>query len=242
MRTRVEFEPAFLLQQRPYRESSQLLEVFSGGHGRVGLVARGARGARSRLRGVLQPFAPLLLSWSESGELGTLVAAESAGPAAVLTGERIFHGWYLNELLLKLTERHDPHPQLYRDYAAALSLLPGEQGEAALRIFEKRLLAEIGYGLPLGGELEPRRRYRYDLEQGPRPAPDSGRDAGHDLYWGASLIALEQERLDSREALLDARKLLRAALQRQLGGRALETPRLLRALREKRTAMEPDGH
>lgn len=242
MRTRIEFEPAFLLQQRPYRESSQLLEVFSAGHGRVGLVARGARGTRSRLRGVLQPFAPLLLSWTESGELGTLIAAESAGPAPVLAGERIFHGWYLNELLLRLIGRHDPHPQLYRDYAEALRQLPGERAEAALRIFEKRLLAESGYGLPLGGELEPRRRYRFDPEQGPRPAAESEQDAGHDLYWGASLIALELERLETREALLDARKLLRAALQRQLGGRPLETPRLLRALREKKPAVEPDGH
>jgi DNA repair protein RecO (recombination protein O) len=218
-----------------------LLEVLSANHGRVGLVARGARGPRSRLRGVLQPFAPLLLSWTEAGELGTLIAAESAGPAPVLEGERIFHGWYLNELLLKLTGRHDPHPQLYRDYATALQWLPGERGEAALRIFEKRLLAESGYGLPLGGELEPRRRYRFDLEQGARPAADADREAGHSLYWGASLIALEQERLETREALLDARKLLRAALQRQLGGRELETPRLLRALRQKRS-VEPDGH
>jgi DNA repair protein RecO (recombination protein O) len=238
MRARIEFEPAFLLQQRPYRESSQLLEVFSAGHGRVGLVARGARGPKSRLRGVLQPFAPLLLSWTESGELGTLIAAESAGAAPVLEGERIFHGWYLNELLLRLTGRHDPHPQLYRDYAEALRRLPGEQAEAALRIFEKRLLAESGYGLPLGGELEPRRRYRFDLEQGARPAADAERET----YWGASLMALEQERLETREALLDARKLLRAALRRQLGGRELETPRLLRALRQKRSDVEPDGH
>jgi DNA repair protein RecO (recombination protein O) len=234
MRTRIEFEPAYLLQQRPYRESSQLLEIFSAEQGRVGLVARGARGPKSRLRGVLQPFAPLLLSWTESGELGTLIAAESGGAASGLAGERVFHGWYLNELLLKLTERHDPHPRLFRDYATALQQLPGEDAEAALRIFEKRLLAESGYGLPLGGELEPRRRYRFDPEQGAQPAGAADRE----VYWGASLIALEQERLETREALLDARKLLRAALQRQLGGRELETPRLLRALKHSQSANE----
>ncbi len=227
MRTRIEFEPAYLLTQRPYGETSQLLEIFAANHGRVGLVARGARGPRSKLRGILQLFSPLLLSWSESGELGTLRAAEADGAAVTLSGERVFHGWYINELLLKLTTRHDPHPQLYRDYGAALARLPGEAGEAALRVFEKRLLAEIGYALPLTPALEPRRRYHFDPEQGVRPSV--GEDA--DSFAGASLIALAEERLETRQALLDARKLLRAALRRQLGGRELETPRLLRAAR-----------
>ena len=227
MRNRIEFEPAYLLAQRPYRESSQLLEIFTPSHGRVGLVARGARGPRSRLRGVLQLFSPLLLSWSEAGELGTLIAAEADGATVVLNGERVFHGWYVNELLLKLTGRHDPQPWLYRDYILTLAELPGAGGEAALRIFEKRLLAGLGYALPLSDELEPQQRYRFDLEQGAQPA--AGTDGS---YAGASLIALAQERLETREALRDARKLLRAALQRQLAGRELETPRLLRALRE----------
>jgi len=229
MRSRIEFEPAYLLAQRPYRESSQLLEIFTRSHGRVGLVARGARGPRSKLRGVLQLFSPLLLSWTESGELGTLIAAEADGATVNLSGERVFHGWYINELLLKLTERHDPQPWLYRDYIMALAELPGSGGEAALRVFEKRLLSEMGYALPLTPELEPARRYRFDLEQGATLVAAEG-DA--DSYAGASLIALFEERMETREALRDARKLLRAALQRQLAGRELETPRLLRSLRE----------
>jgi DNA repair protein RecO (recombination protein O) len=243
MRQRIEFQPAYLLAHRPYRESSLLLEAYTREHGRVGVVARGARGPRSKLRGVLQLFSPLLLSWSESGELGTLIGAEPDGAAVTLAGERVFHGWYLNELLLKLTERHDPHPRLYRDYARALAGLPGGGGEAALRIFEKRMLAELGYALPLSEDLEPQRRYRFDLERGAQPAAASGSAA--DSYAGASLVALAQERLETREALRDARKLLRAALQRQLAGRELETPRLLRALRAKQAAhqlpAESDG-
>ncbi|MDR3415344.1 MAG: DNA repair protein RecO [Nevskia sp.] len=226
MRQRVEFEPAYLLTQRSYRETSRLLETFTRGHGRVGLVARGASAARSKVRGVLQPFSPLLLSWTESGELGTLTAVESAGPAVALTGERVFHGWYLNELLLRLTERHDPHPALFDDYAVALAELPGTGGEAALRVFEKRLLAHLGYALPLSAEVDPQERYGFDPEQGPHPL-----SAGAAGYAGASLIALQRERLDTREALLDARKLLQAALRRHLGGRELETPRLLRSMR-----------
>ncbi|HWY24752.1 MAG TPA: DNA repair protein RecO [Nevskia sp.] len=236
MRQRIEFEPAWLLAQRPYRESSQLLEIFTREHGRVGLVARGARGPRSKLRGVVQLFTPLLLSWSEAGELGTLIAAEAAGPAVELAGERVFHGWYLNELLLKLTERHDPHPGLYGDYGAALGRLPGPEGEAALRIFEKHLLAEMGYALPLPDALEPGRRYRFDPERGAYPAGASDQDS----YAAASLLALQEERLETREALREARKLLRAALRHQLGGRELETPRLLRELRARIPNLEAD--
>lgn len=228
-RARIEFEPAFVLAQHPYRETSQLLEAFTAAHGRVGLVARGTRGPKPRLRGLLQPFAPLLLSWSEAGELGTLTGAEANGAAPALAGERVFHGWYVNELVLKLLQRHDPHPRLYHDYAAALALLAGAEAESALRVFEKRLLAEIGYGLPLHGDLQPQQRYGFDFERGPRPAA-----AGAPDYAGASLLALREERLQTREQLRDARKLLREALQRQLGGRELETPRLLRELRARK--------
>lgn len=227
MRARIELEPAYLLAQRPYRETSLLLEAYTAGHGRIGLVARGARSPRSKLRGLLEVFRPLLLSWTEAGELGTLIAAEAAGPAVPLAGERVFHGWYLNELLLKLIPRHDPQPGLYKDYAAALDSLPGATGEAALRLFEKRLLAGLGYALPLDRPMEAGRNYRFDQEQGPQPAEGEGAW----VFPGASLIALRDERLDSREALRDARKLLHAALRRQLGGKTLESPRQLRALR-----------
>jgi len=228
----VQLEPAYLLSVKRYRETSALLEAFTRSHGRVGLVARGARGERSRLRGVLQPFQPLLLSWHEGGELGTLRAAEPAGAAPVLRGEAVFSGWYLNELALRLLQRRDAHPLLFDAYAAALGGLGGAGAEAALRIFEKRLLAEIGYGLHLpqagaGEWLEPEGDGAWRVaEPGPR------------AYAGASLQALAEERLDSPQALRDARRLLRAALARHLGERQLRTPRLLRAMRAA-TALRP---
>src|SRR3546814_20495683 len=117
MRTRVVLEPAYLLNRRLYQDSSLLLEAYTRNHGRVGLVARGARGPKSKLRGVLQTFSPLLLSWSTTGELGTLTGAEAAGPPLLLSGERIFHGWYLHELLMRLLPRQDPHPALFEAYA-----------------------------------------------------------------------------------------------------------------------------
>ncbi len=221
-------EPAYLLATRPYRDTSLLLEAYSAAHGRVGLVAKGARGPRSRLRGVLRPFVPLLLSWRATGELGTLTGAEAQAPGIALAGERVFYGWYLNELLLRLLQRHDPHAALYAIYAAVLPELAGTEAQAqtALRLFEMRLLAEIGYGLLLPAELDPQRCYRYDWERGPLAASEG--------YAGASLIALRDARLDDETSRRDARHLLREAIRRQLGGRELQSAVLLRQLRARR--------
>lgn len=230
--TRVEFQPGWLLSHKPYRETSELLEVLTRDHGRVGLVARGSRGPRSRQRGLLAPFRPLLLSWLERGDLGTLITVEAAGLDAQLDGERMFHGWYLNELLLRLLPRHDPHPALYDDYAEALAGLAGGAlvAEAALRIFEKRLLEQLGYGLPLGFDLDAAARYRYLPQQGLVPQADS---AGAGLS-GASLIALRDERLDTRAALDEARRILSAALEPHVPRESLKTPKLLREMRALR--------
>lgn len=226
MRTRIQLEPGYVLSAKPYTESSLLLEVFTRGHGRSGLVARGARGAKSRSRALLQVLRPLLLSWTEAGELGTLTGVEAPEPPPILGGERVFYGWYLNELLLKLLQRHDPHPQLYQAYAATLVQLAGEQSEKALRLFEKSLLAETGYGLHLPEALDPDAHYRLDEDGTPLPA-----SPGASSIRGSSLRALAEERLETPQELADARRILRAALQRQLAGRELETPKLMRQMR-----------
>ena len=224
---RVALEPAFLLSLRPYRETGALLEVFTANHGRVGLVARGVQSPKSKLRGLLQPFQRLLLSWVERGELGTLIGAEAGGPPAALSGESVFSGWYLNELLLRLLARHDMHGVLFQEYFSTLASLSSPAGPAALRIFEKHLLQELGYGLQLPETLQADAWYEYDAQSGVSPAPvHSPQD-----FRGASLIALALEEFDTQESLRDAKRLLREALAAHLGGRALETPKLLRALR-----------
>lgn len=223
---RVQLTPGYLLSVRAWRESSALLEVFTREHGRVGLVARGTRSAKSRLRGLLQPFQPLLLSWSDRGELGTLSGAEADGAPAGLDGEAVFSGWYLNELVLRLLQRRDPHPALYDAYARALAALPGGEPARPLRVFELSLLGELGYGLHLPDDLDAEGWYGYDPQAGLHVA-----EPGPDRYRGASLRALADESLATDESLRDARRLLRAALAPHLGGRALRTPELLRALR-----------
>lgn len=185
-------QPAYVLHQRAYRDSSVLLELFSPEYGRIGIIARGAKSAKSRWRGVLQPFQPLLVSWNKRGELGTLTAAEAHGPSLTIAPDLIASGFYLNEVLLRLLERDEEQLELFGCYDEALRGL-GEIGREAasenpsrsvsleilLRKFEIRLLAALGYGLVLDHEvasespLQAEQEYIYQLEHGPVKA-DTG--------------------------------------------------------------------
>ncbi len=236
MSQRVSLESAYVLHQRPYQDSGLLLEVFSPNYGRVGLVARGVRKAKGRWQSLLQPFVPLLLSWSGRGELGTLVDAEMSGAAQPLKGALLLSGFYINELLTRLLHRHDPHPELFEYYQALLlqlSLLgEGSGGQQSLqqrlRLFEKQLLEELGYALVLGHDvvtgaiIEADANYSYRLGAGPVAVT-------HDLLVirGRSLLALAAGNLVDVDVLRDAKRLLRAALDQQLGGRPLHSRQLM---------------
>ena len=234
---RVTMEPAYVLHHRPYRETSSLLELLTEAHGRIGAVARGARQAASRWRGLLQPFRPLLLSWSGRGELVTLTAAEGASGMLGIPASRLMSAYYANELLMRLLARSDPQRGVFLAYASVLAELAGAGPEApALRLFEKRLLDALGYGLALthdaltGEPLQPERYYAYRLERGPQGV---GIAEGELVLAGSSLLALATERLDGETALKDARRLLRAALDLYLGERPLKTREVGRALRRR---------
>src|SRR5256885_7513350 len=154
-RERRDDQPAFVLHTYPYRETSAIVEILSAACGRVALVARGAKRTRSELRGVLQAFQPLTISWAGAGELKTLIRAEWRGGLPLVTGSALLCGFYLNELLLKLLPREDPHPQLFRDYESTLAkLAAGAEQAPALRQFEVQLLAQLGYALPLTHEVD----------------------------------------------------------------------------------------
>jgi DNA repair protein RecO (recombination protein O) len=177
---RVQLTRAYVLHSRPYRDSSLILEVFAREHGRMTVFARAARGPRPRFA-LLQPFRALLLSWSGRGEAPTLTGAENAEGAPGIPAARLMSAFYLNELLLKLLTRHDPHPQLFDQYqdtlmqlrvakaevaataevvapaeVASAEVAPAEvvSAEAVLRQFEARLLQFIGYGLNLAAEAD----------------------------------------------------------------------------------------
>ncbi|HET6565221.1 MAG TPA: DNA repair protein RecO, partial [Xanthomonadales bacterium] len=150
---KAELEPCYVLHGRAYRESSLLLEVFSRKLGRVGLVARGARSAKSRWRNVLQPFRPLLLSWLQRGELGNLVEAEQVAAMPLQAGDAWFCGLYVNELMMRALHRGDPHPELFEAYRLLMQQLASEsEPQARLRCFEKQLLESIGFAMVLDFE------------------------------------------------------------------------------------------
>ncbi len=234
---RVWLAPAYVLHQYAYRDTSRIVEVFTAEHGRLTLFARGANGPKSALKGVLRPFQRLLVSWSGTSEACQLVSAETDGPTTHLKSERIMSGFYLNELLLKLTERRDPHPEIFCSYAACLqALCDGEIEEPTLRRFEKRLLNELGYGLELGqtGDglpVEQNKYYRFAVQSGPQLCVADSPGA----ICGQSLADLEAESFGNARSLRDAKRVLRAAIDVCLDGRALKSREVLLALRQRET-------
>lgn len=234
---RVQLEPAYLLHHHPWRDSSRILELITRAHGRVSVFARAARRGGSTLPAALQPFSEILVSWTARGEAGQLTGAERVRTPLTLAGDRLMSAFYANELLLKLLPRHDPHPALFDAYAVLLARLDGAAYEPAraLRLFEKRLLGELGWGLDLeqdartGRAVEAGRSYRYRIDGGPEEL--DGVAEGTLVFSGDSLLSLAREELGDPRSLADARRLLKAALDQCLDGRPLRTREVLIAMR-----------
>ena len=232
---RVWLAPAYVLHQYAYQDSGRIVEAITRDHGRLSLFARGTNGPKSTLRGVLRPFQRLLVSWTGRTEACQLVSAEIDGNLTNLGNERLMSGFYLNELLLKLTERCDPHPEVFDSYAACVAALcAGESEESSLRRFEKRLLDDLGYGLELsrtleGQPVEPDRYYRYAPQRGPQPcvADEPG------AVYGRSLVDLAAETYDNVRTLRDAKRVLRIALDACLEGRTLKSREVVRAMHRR---------
>jgi DNA repair protein RecO (recombination protein O) len=230
-RERIALEPAFVLHHREYRDTSRILDVFTARHGRLTLFARGARGPKSKYASLLMPFRPLLVSWSGRGDAAQLSAAEPDGEAVPMPARVVLSGFYLNELVISLTTRHDPQPHLFEDYALALRRLCRDAApEPALRVFEKRLLTSIGYGLEF--EVDAQGFYQF------RPADGLSevREDASDAYSGRCLLALKQEQLDDPQTLDVARRVLRQALDHCLEGRELRTRTVARSMSRRGNA------
>ncbi|MBX3651508.1 MAG: DNA repair protein RecO [Burkholderiales bacterium] len=237
-RARRDGQSAYLLHTYAYRETSLIAEFYSRESGRVAVIARGARRPRSALRGVLMAFQPLLIGWSGKSELKVLHKAEWQGGYAPLRGLGLICGFYLNELLLKLLPREDPHEQLFEAYAAALAQLPGTLDHAAvLRRFERVLLRELGYGLILereagaGTPIRAEGLYRYVPERGPVPAIESDGQSGVELA-GQTLIDMAEDRYADPRTVQQSKALMRALINHCLGAQALHTRQLLRDLQQ----------
>lgn len=240
--SRITLHPAWVLHSRPYRDSSLLIDLFTESHGRIAAIAKGAKQAKSKFNGLLQPFSQLLISWSGRGELVTLTDADMTNSnqqqaVLALKGKSLLAGFYLNELLLRLTERHDPHPELFQAYQHTLRQLISDQHiEITLRKFECYLLQEIGYGLILEHDVESGQavqldqHYCYYPERGPVRIQEQDQDQQQHtnplVLQGRTLLALQQGELDDRVILQEAKRFMRAIIDHQLGGRPIKTREL----------------
>ncbi len=222
-------EPVFLLHRKPYSNSSLLLECFSEHHGRFPIIAKGC-GGRSGNAASLQPFVSLLMEWRGRGEVKTL-ANFDATRTIRLKGKTLYCGFYLNELLMRLIGRNDPHEELFHRYSETLLGLESQQDpEPTLREFEVNLLNELGYGMIFDQDVEnnvqidPDRYYHYQVERGPVLAKKDGENCVR----GSTLLALSGARKLDSVGRREARELIRRVLSHYLGDRPLKSRELFK--------------
>ena len=231
LRDRVNGQPAFVLHSYPYKETSLIVDMFTRDHGRIGLVAKGAKRPHSQLSGVLQTFQPLQAAWSGRNELRTLIHAEWVGGMLPLEKTALLCGFYLNELLVKLLARDDPHPALFDHYVATLNQLAhNEPAQTVLRKFERALLKETGVAADLGyctgtrAVVDPGADYVVDPERGPRPARAADT---WPVVAGQTLLDMEREEYGDATTQSQSKQLMRFLLAHQLGGAPLNTRQIL---------------
>lgn len=231
---KVDLHPGFILHHRPYRETSLLLDVFSRDHGRTSLVAKGVRQKKNIRSELLQPYQRLQIAWTGKGDLMTLTSVEPDRAAYVLKNKRLLAGFYINELVSRMLHQHEAHQDLFLIYDRTLEALACDRAgeEVTIRIFEKRLLNSVGYGLVLdhdvntGNPVEPDSIYYYNVHRGPAKTVAVIDDCC--MLSGKTLMALDSEQLDSNDVLHEAKQLMRFVLDQHLGSRQLSSRKLYR--------------
>lgn len=233
---RIQDQPAYILHRRAFGDTSQILELFSLNHGRISVVSKGSRGPKSKSKATLQSFVALLVSWSGKGEMPTLTSSEVLTNTPLkLHGNSLPSAFYINELLMKLLHKHDVHEDVFHLYQNVLvSLQNLDSLEKTLRIFEKNLLELLGFGLNLITDAETNeavqsdQKYHYYLEHGPVLAKVSETDMNTLLIRGASLLAFENESLDSMDALKEIKSIMRYVLSYYMEGKPIKSRELFR--------------
>lgn len=229
-----QLQSGFVLHTRPWRETSLLVDIFTENYGKIGLCARGVRGKKSLQRSLLQPLSPLLLSWTGRGELQTLTSLEPAAPAIILSGNALYCALYINELMVRLLHKHDPHPELFYHYHRTLERLSvADNLEQVLREFELLLLTNIGYGLTLSNDINGAAITESDCYQLNADGlfqmvenlinPETPRQ-----FYGAHLLLIAEKNWQDLATLKTAKRLLRLALQPLLGEKPLQSRKLFR--------------
>ncbi|PJK00918.1 DNA repair protein RecO [Lysobacteraceae bacterium NML91-0213] len=226
-------EPAFVLHARRWRETSLLVEVLSLSHGRLGLLARGVQSPRRHaLRAALQPLQHIRFDAVQRGELATLASAEAIDRAPTLAGDAVLAGFYVNELMLRLAPRQDPHPELFELYATLRQRLAAPGLAWTLRRFERDLLDALGFGLAWdadgdGAAIDPAARYRIDSEYGARRVLSERGGERSRAATGRALLALAADETPDPEDLPGLRRVLRDVLAHHLGARGLKSWELM---------------
>lgn len=229
MDKRVNKERAYVLHTRPYRDTSLIVDVLTESYGRIAVVAKSARGPKSRFRGQVTPMTPLLVSWTGLSELKTLTAIDAVGLPAQLQGDALWACFYAHELMLRLLAHDDEHPRLFESYEALLVGLREPGSYSALRYFELALLAELGYAPTLhqtahGESVLPDCAYRYVLDHGLVAMGQAEQDGL--IFLGSDLLALHRQELEGDSELSTAKRLLRYILSHRIGPKPLKTKQL----------------
>ena len=220
--TAVYLQPAFILQQRKYRETSLIIDALTRDFGRISLLAKGVRKTKSKTAGMLQPFIPLTISYVGKAELKTLTDVEMIQPFSEIKGLALYCGFYINELVACFLHKYDPHPQVFGYYSECLSALAdGSSMEAALRLFELNLLECAGYGLQLDYDenekaIESLKKYDFNVGQGPVEVVNG-------QITGKTLQALSARELTDPKVLSEAKILMRIVIDVYLQGRQLKS-------------------
>jgi len=230
---RVILQPVFVLHTKSFRDTSLLVDLFTLQYGRVSTIARGVRSAKSKSRGLLLPFVPLLASWSGKTELMTLGKVEANGSAYNLLGKNLLSGFYLNELLVRLLARHDPHPDIFNVYQNTLNNLQNiKDVQITLRLFEKQLLAKIGYGLQLTKDVHDNpitadQYYYYEHERGFIKCQKDLNTNTQNMFSGDNLLAFHNNKFKDVSALREIKFLMRLIFDHLLDNKPLKSRELV---------------
>lgn len=219
--------PAFILHRKPFSDNSLIIDLFTLHQGRISCIAKGVKNSKNRKAAILQPFIPLMVSYSGRGEVKTLRECEAMENALTLSGSTLYSAYYVNELLLKFMQKNEVHETVFAAYAQLLEQLQGSADftESLLRLFEIKLLSELGYGLQLSHDagnsqpIKPQKNYIYEPETGPLETDvKSAMFNGKPVISGQTLLALHQSELITQQQVKESKQLMRYIIRYLLGG------------------------
>ncbi|WP_373819546.1 DNA repair protein RecO [Glaesserella sp.] len=229
-----QWQRGFVLHRREYSESSLLVDFFTENHGRITLLAKGARRPRSPLKAILQPFTPLLLRWTGKSELQTLTKAEPAALTLPMSTTSLYSGFYINEVLTRVLENHTAYPELFQHYLLCVTRLATAQDELEpiLRTFEFHILQALGYGVNFancaatGLPVDPKMTYQFRENTG----FIASLLQNNQTFLGKDLLAFDRLDFSEKSTQQAAKRFTRIALKPYLGSAPLKSRELFQSI------------